>query len=413
MEDIFVTKINVKQSRNIHDLFIPLSEKERRHLIITGKNGSGKTSLLKDLFVFLNQINTGHYKAYEEHMKNIGLFQAYRNNDINPPATTNSKHIEDTIKSEEKWFSSFGGTEIHFRNVKALLEKVSYGNYLMGFFEAKRFTNTKIPTGLNKVILKQKYDIIDNVSKDFTQYIVNLKAKRSFAKDDNDKECVEEIDIWFENFERWLRELLESPQLELKFDRENFNFQIIEKDKCPYGFNTLADGYSAILSIVTELILRMETHKPKSYDLEGIVLIDEIETHLHVNLQKKILPFLIDFFPKIQFIVTTHSPFVLSSLSNATICDLEKSLIIDDLSGYSYDALIESYFDTDKYSEEIKKKVTLYEDLSAKEKINDDEKEQLRSLRDYFAHTPKYLSKELTVKLQQIELESLNKKDQE
>lgn len=41
-----------------------------------------------------------------------------------------------------------------------------------------------------------------------------------------------------------------------------------------------------------------------------LFLVDEIETHLHVDLQKKVLPFLISFFPKIQFIVTTHSPFV-------------------------------------------------------------------------------------------------------
>ena len=52
--------------------------------------------------------------------------------------------------------------------------------------------------------------------------------------------------------------------------------------------------------------------KAKMYDLQGIVLIDEIETHLHVELQKKILPFLTNFFPNIQFVITTHSPFILN-----------------------------------------------------------------------------------------------------
>ena len=154
----------------------------------------------------------------------------------------------------------------------------------------------------------------------------------------------------------------------------------------------------------------MEAHDVKSYDLEGIVIIDEIETHLHVDLQKKILPFLTDFFPRIQFIVSTHSPFVLSSLSNATICDLETKIVTNDLSGYSYDALIESYFKSDKYSEEIKAKIMEFERLLAINQRTEEQNDRIRFLRNYFAHTPKYLSTELLVKLQQIELEQLNKK---
>jgi predicted ATP-binding protein involved in virulence len=119
------------------------------------------------------------------------------------------------------------------------------------------------------------------------------------------------------------------------------------------------------------------------------------------------MPFLVNFFPKIQFIVTTHSPFVISSLSNATVCDLEARTITADLSNYSYDALLESYFMTDKYSEIIKEKVAEYENLIAKQEKTAEDFENLKSLRDYFEHAPKYLSKELLVKLQQIELSNL------
>lgn len=193
----------------------------------------------------------------------------------------------------------------------------------------------------------------------------------------------------------------------MNFDRKTYNFNI-NTDNCePFDFNTLSDGYSAIISIVSELLLRMEAHNVKSYDLEGIALIDEIETHLHVDLQKRIMPFLINFFPKIQFIVTTHSPFVLSSVSNATVCDLENKTVITDLSAYSYDALLESYFMTDKYSEVIKNKIAEYEGLSSKENKTMKDIENINSLRDCFAHVPKYLSKELYVKLQQIALHNL------
>ncbi len=125
----------------------------------------------------------------------------------------------------------------------------------------------------------------------------------------------------------------------------------------------ISDGYSSLLAILTELILRMEAHGASAYDMQGVVLIDEIETHLHVALQKKVLPFLTSFFKNIQFIVTTHSPFVLSSISNAVICDLEKRFVTTDLSAYSYDALVESYFDNDKYSKEVKEKIDRFENI--------------------------------------------------
>ncbi len=56
--------------------------------------------------------------------------------------------------------------------------------------------------------------------------------------------------------------------------------------------------------------MRMEKKFGHKYDAEGLVLIDEIETHLHLSLQKKIMDFLCKMFPNIQFVVTTHSPFI-------------------------------------------------------------------------------------------------------
>lgn len=66
----------------------------------------------------------------------------------------------------------------------------------------------------------------------------------------------------------------------------------------------------------------------KADNTEGIVLIDEIETHLHLELQKEILPFLTKLYPNIQFIVSTHSPFILSSVDNAVVFDLENKTLV-------------------------------------------------------------------------------------
>ena len=68
------------------------------------------------------------------------------------------------------------------------------------------------------------------------------------------------------------------------------------------------------------------------YTAQGLVLIDEMETHLHIELQKKILPFLTEFFPNIQFIVTTHSPYILNSISNSKAYVLVKHVELKNLS---------------------------------------------------------------------------------
>ena len=108
--------------------------------------------------------------------------------------------------------------------------------------------------------------------------------------------------------------------------------------------NQLSDGFSSVLQLVSELLLRMEAVTAGSYEVSGIVLIDEIETHLNIKLQKAILPFLTDFFPNIQFIVTTHSPFVLTSLNDAVVFDLESKSRRENMAPMSASTVVEEYF---------------------------------------------------------------------
>ena len=93
----------------------------------------------------------------------------------------------------------------------------------------------------------------------------------------------------------------------------------------------LSSGYAAILDIVVDLILRMERQLNRSFDfaISGIVLIDEIETHLHLELQKNIMKLLTTVFPNIQFIASSHSTFILNSLDDVVIYDLEKHLLVE------------------------------------------------------------------------------------
>jgi predicted ATP-binding protein involved in virulence len=399
MTDTFITAIHVKKVCHIEDFAIPLSETERKHLVITGKNGSGKTSLLREINNFLAEKLVQPPNQYEQIIYTIDSL-TQRSEKLE--SSIEKAQLERSLTAWQSNFLRFGNTKIDFNDEYGLHKQC-----LIVFFEAKRIVTPTIPKGINKVNLKERYQTTDQASKDFIQYIVNLKAERSFAKDDNDTETVQRIDTWFDNVEAQLKNLFDAPDLHLVFDRQHYNFLIQIGDNTPFAFTELSDGYSAVISIVTELIMRMEATGHKRFDQQGIVLVDEIETHLHVALQKQIMPFLCAFFPNIQFIVTTHSPFVLSSISNAVVCDLETRAVLTDLSGYSYEALVEGYFHTDQYSELIKTKLQRYEQLATADTLAEAESDEYRTLKRYFDGLPTFLADGLAVKLQQIKLQQL------
>ncbi len=230
-----------------------------------------------------------------------------------------------------------------------------------------------------------------------------LKTQQSFARDDEDTQEVEKIEKWFDRLEKALQDLFEEPKLQLKFNRKELDFYIQHPDRLPYTLNQLSAGYSAVLDVLINILMRMEKTATTAYDVEGIVLIDEIETHLHIQLQKKILPFLTSFFPKIQFIVTTHSPFVINSIENAVIYDLEKQIQVENLSGVAYSGVVEGYFDIGEYSTVIQEKLDKYELLAFKDNKNEDEESEVFRLRRYLKHISMQLSPEVVLRFNQIE----------
>ncbi len=337
----FIKELKITKIRHLENINIKLGN-EKKHLILTGKNGSGKTSVLEALnFIFTNLLKEYH---------DIEIF--YENKDK-----------KDIPKSLIRYVNKYKSCYPIF-NKKNFYAKVEELDFIYAFFSATRINRTDKPKGINKVIFPKEKT--DKLNQKFLQYIVNLKAERSFAKDDNDIEVVNKIDEWFNKFEGILKQIFGDKDLEIKFDRKEYNFIIYKKNREPFDFNGLSAGYSAIIDIVTELILKIETTKSKSFDCEGIILIDEVENHLHVELQKNILSLLTTFFPNIQFIVTTHSPFILQSIENSIVYDLERieQLSGEKLSKASYNDIIKNYFEVDsEFSQILENEIIKYESL--------------------------------------------------
>ena len=101
----------------------------------------------------------------------------------------------------------------------------------------------------------------------------------------------------------------------------------------PIPFHLLSDGYRNMIGMVADIAYRMATLNPQLEadvikQTEGIVLIDEIDLHLHPKWQREVVGRLLKTFPKVQFVASSHSPFIIQSLYGREDCllwDLEKA----------------------------------------------------------------------------------------
>ena len=103
---------------------------------------------------------------------------------------------------------------------------------------------------------------------------------------------------------------------------------VVEKNREEMIVNQLSDGEKCTLAMVGDLARRMAIANPYMRDpllSEGVILIDEIDLHLHPGWQRHIIPALKETFPNCQFLLSTHSPQILSHLDRNSIWLLEQT----------------------------------------------------------------------------------------
>ncbi len=109
---------------------------------------------------------------------------------------------------------------------------------------------------------------------------------------------------------------------------EFHNYVLFKTDDGWYRYTQLGFGYQSTLSWIIDLCKRMFDNYPMSDNPlheSAVVLIDEIDLHLHPKWQRDIIPYLSKAFPNIQFIVTTHSPLVVQSLNDVNLYVLTRT----------------------------------------------------------------------------------------
>ncbi|EHU2605567.1 AAA domain protein [Acinetobacter baumannii OIFC0162] len=340
----------------IENINIPLN---RRNLIITGRNGSGKTSFLTTLERnILNNLEKKDQQLLQS-QRNIESWINYRNT----LAKTSEQYISisnQIEREQEKIQLLNNGFQLDFNSFDELQSNYDSFKAIFRSFPAMRISSIDHATQTTSLIEEKtiaKQNFKHNLGSKLEQHLINVKTSEAFAKGiEKDEIKGKKFEEWFNLFDTSLKKLFENNNAKLVFSNEERKFRITD-GKLISSFQDLSSGYKAIFDIYADLLLRTEFFDITPSELQGIVLIDEIDAHLHISLQKLILPFFSESFPNIQFIVSTHSPFVITSTDNDTVVyDISSGEFFeDDLSYYSHESIIKELFHVKEENENLKK----------------------------------------------------------
>ncbi len=143
--------------------------------------------------------------------------------------------------------------------------------------------------------------------------------------------------------------------VEAYFSAENDELMIDIGDGNEFLFILLSEGYRNTLGLIADIAYRMAELNPHvTTDTPGVVLIDEIDLHLHPKWQRIIVGDLKRIFPNCQFIVTTHSPFIIQSLKAEELIRLDDEMEIEkDPLRESIEDVTENYMGVDEVERSV------------------------------------------------------------
>lgn len=152
---------------------------------------------------------------------------------------------------------------------------------------------------------------------------------------------------------------IKNPHLKKKTQVLALDFVRPGQNDLELELGQLSDGFRTLFALVTDLLRRIVESNPafegeadpatRWRNTRAVVLIDEIDAHLHPSWQKTVLSGLLAAFPHAQFFVTTHSPLVLGAERDATVWELEDGKVskVGQLYGKTPDALLQDYLETE------------------------------------------------------------------
>ena len=289
-----IKQINIANYQGIKKVYVSDIPIDTQWIFFTGENGFGKTTILRGIFIAIQGKNSVPTKE--------GLEETFI--EFKTPNIHLKNHINEILTENEEKFVKFSD----FSNLAA------YG--------AKRTDLSDNYTPEIHENLFEKINALYDFEKEYSKW-----------QDDPNKNKLK-----IKNIENILTQIV--PNLsKIDIEKEG-RYNVIyseksntEEDYKPVYFNQLAMGMRSTIAMISDILFRFtdgsfdfEFNEDNEIDLSGIVLIDEFDSHLHPKWQKMLVEKLTKLFPKVQFIVSTHSPIpLLGAPKNTVILNVNRT----------------------------------------------------------------------------------------
>lgn len=293
IETVEIQNFKSIESLKIDFKEVKLNEYTQPCLGIIGENGVGKSSILEAIAITLmlkkdRDILISNASTYLAENKDEGSITITLSN-------TKEKNILEFHKNSKEFITN--------NNENTFIPILAYSSY-------------RLPPNANDHNYQgSKYYSVENL---FNPWIQLKDCEKTLT---NTNLINEE---YFIKIAIILKELLDLPS-DSYFSREKQKV-ILNINNKKIEFSKLSDGYKSILTIIADIIYNWKLDVSQFEEFQGLILIDEIEVHLHPKWKIKIVDSLRKTFPNVTFILTTHDPLCLRGFESNEILFLKKDI---------------------------------------------------------------------------------------
>ncbi len=188
-------------------------------------------------------------------------------------------------------------------------------------------------------------------------WIASQNFRRLKAKEAGHADRAEQLARTIRDIEAVVAQIVDDPDFAFVITDEDDDVRVRWKGVV-VRLGLLPDGLKSIVSWIADLLMRLDRipwqDATPVLQRSFLLLLDEVDIHLHPAWQRKVLPLVQRMFPNAQIIASTHSPFVVTSVDDAQIITLKlrgRSSVVDSVTapqiGHSYTAVLRSIFGID------------------------------------------------------------------
>ena len=367
--------------------------------LLIGDNGMGKTSILEAISVALGafiagieDVSSKHFTKEEVRISSMPMGDGSFHRQYETPVRVSC--VADIEGNEYQWTrrknsisasrSTVEPTEIKklaqklSHDPNAILPILSFQSAARTWMQKKESSENIFTTDFNRTV--GYINCLEEASD--SKSLLNWFAKMEQVEWLKGKK-IGEYEAVKTALSRFMSIMNEGDVSQIQFDKQNSELSYVTGNKSlPIRF--LSAGYQSVIWMVLDIAYRMAALNPNlrenTSNTSGIVLIDELDMHLHPKWQWKIIEALQTTFPNVQFIAATHSPILIASCKNGHLIRVEQDEITYETSGYGMevDDVLRSTQHSKDIVDAVKKRLdAVYELIGneefdrAEEKINE------------------------------------------